>query len=267
MRETINNILSISDNRLIKILLVILMALIAQAIVKSIVRGMLKIPLGSNNLPKQKREREKRIKTLTSIATTTASLGVWFIAFILIMGILNIPIGPLLTSAGLIGAALAFGMQSLIKDFVSGIFIISENQYRVDDYVQLDKVSGKVEAITVRTTVIRDKDGSIHHVPNGTIGITTNMSMGPIKVYQQIDFDPSISIETIKTELEKIAQEIAKDETLSKIVNDGPQFAHVHSISSKATSVIITFTTSVSKRERALGIVLTQIKESNLKFS
>jgi len=264
MSDIINNILSISDNRLIKILLVILLALCAQMIVKNIVKGLLKIPLSNDVFPKHKRDREKRIRTLTGIATTATSLGIWFIAFILIMGILSIPIGPLLTSAGLIGAALAFGLQSLIKDFISGIFIIAENQYRVDDYIQLDKVSGKVEAITVRTTVLRDTDGSLHHVPNGMIGITTNASMGELHAREQFDIDPKTSQDQLIKVLQKIARDIADDPDASKYVKHGPEFVAITKITAKATTVIISFTTTAAKREHAASIVWEQLKESNL---
>lgn len=265
MNNLIENLLSISDNAFVRILLVILLALVAQIIVKSLVKYLLAIPLSrSDSLPSHKRDREKRIRTLTGVATAAAVLGIWFIALLMILGILNVPIAPLLTSAGLIGAALAFGTQSLIRDFISGLFIIAENQYRVDDYIQLDKVSGKVEAITIRTTIVRADDGSLYHVPNGTIGVTANLSMGGLSARESLELAGDVSIEQFKKKLQKIAETIAANEEQSRIITSGPRFVGVTKISAKATTVTISFKTSPAKREKASSIVLESIRAAKI---
>ena len=265
MQNILTNLLTISDNPFVKVLVVILLALIAQIIIKSLVHYLLTIPLSkSDNLPGHKRDREKRIKTLTGVATATAVLGVWFIAFLVIMGILNIPIAPLLTSAGLIGAALAFGTQSLIRDFISGIFIIAENQYRVDDYIELEKASGKVEAITIRTTILRAQDGSVHHVPNGTIGITANLSMGALSARETVELDSSVTIQSFTKTLQKIADSIAKDEIKSQSVRSGPNLVGITKVTAKSTVAIISFKTTPAKRERARSIVWEALKDSGI---
>jgi len=264
MKETINNILAISDNRLVKILLVILISLIAQLIVKTSLKSVLYVSLGSGALAGQKREREKRLKSIAGLITTATVLGIWFIAIIVIMSIFKIPLAPLLTSAGLIGAGLAFGMQSLIKDFISGIFIITENQYRVDDYIQLEKVSGKVEAITVRTTVLRDSDGSIHHIPNGTIGITTNLSMGPLVAREQIEIDTSMTIKQAKVAFEKIAAKIEADTTLSNLIKHGPSIDAINKISGKGLVLVLAFTTTAAKRQKATNCLWELISDAGI---
>lgn len=264
MKETITNFLNFSDNQLLRVLLIILLALVAQVVIKATLRSVLRFPLNGDLFPNQKRDREKRIKTINSIAETTAMLAIWFIAGVLILSVFHVPLAPLLTSAGLIGAALAFGMQSLIKDFVSGIFIISENQYRVDDYVELDKVSGKVEAITVRTTVLRDTSGRLIHVPNGSIGVTTNLSMGPLVAYEQIDIDASMTVEQFEAKLKKISDEISADSDTSKLVKNGPILDGIVKITNKATTVSIRFTTSAPKRNAATNAVLSAIKKHQI---
>ncbi len=103
---------------------------------------------------------------------------VYLIAAIMIISELGIDTGPLLASAGVLGVALGFGAQSLIKDFMNGMFIIIENQYRVGDEVKIGETSGVVESITIRTTTLRGKNGSLHHVPNGAISVTTNLTPG-----------------------------------------------------------------------------------------
>lgn len=267
INDIVNNLSEIGDNQVTKTLLVILGALIAQIVIKSLIEKTLRLPLNNDLFPKQKADREKRIKTLTSISVKTAVFGIWFIAFVLIMGIYRIPIGPLLTSAGLIGAAIAFGMQSLIKDFISGIFIISENQYRIDDYIQLDKVSGKVEAITVRTTVIRDKNGSLHHVPNGTITLTTNLSMGPLAIVEQLEVDSSETIDRIKQKVSKISETLQTDVALSKIIKDGPKVVGITKINSKSMVIEVAYTTTAAKQDKAKILFWNEIKKSSIKLA
>jgi len=266
MQQLIDNIASITNNNFVQILFVVLAALIGQIVIKAIIKKALAIPLKGDMFPSQKRDREKRLNTLNSIITATVGVTVWFIAILTVMGILGIPIAPLLTSAGLIGAAIAFGTQSIIKDFITGIFIIIENQYRIDDYIQLDKVSGRVEAITVRTTVLRSADGYMHHVPNGMIGITTNQSMGPVKAQEQFDLDPSVEVNEFGTQLAKIAAKIAKDPNMQKLIKEGPTLAGVSKVTAKATTVSISFTTTASKRDAAASTIWQLLKQAKIKI-
>lgn len=264
MQQLLDNIVEIGNNSVIKILLIILGAIITQVVLKAALRNAVKLSLKSNAFPNQKADREKRIRTLDSIIGATTSFVVWFIAILMIMGIMNIPIAPLLTSAGLIGAALAFGTQSIIRDFISGVFIIIENQYRVGDYIELDKVSGQVEAITVRTTILRSEDGYLHHVPNGLIGITTNQSIGPVKAQEQIDLAASITIDDFSAKLSKIAETIQKDPDMQKLIKDGPHLSSVIKVTASTTTVSISFTTSANKRQAASSTIWQLIKQSHI---
>lgn len=94
----------------------------------------------------------------------------------MILSEIGLDIGPLIARAGVAGIALGFGAQGLIKNFLSGLFIVLENQYRVGDVACLDDTCGLVEEINLRTTVLRDLDGNVHHIPNGEISKTTNLS-------------------------------------------------------------------------------------------
>ena len=133
-----------------------------------------------------KSDREKRISTLDSIAAAIISFVVWSVAVLMIMNLLGINTAPLIASAGILSVALGFGAQSLVKDFITGMFIIAENQYRVGDYVEIQNVRGTVKAVTMRTTVVEDVDGSIFHIPNGSIIVTGNHTMSNNKVSIEI---------------------------------------------------------------------------------
>lgn len=118
----------------------------------------------------------KRIRTLTSVLWTVAVGFVWFVAALISLGQLGIDLGPILAGAGIVGLAVGFGAQHLVRDLVSGFFLILENHIRVGDIVTINGTSGMVEAISFRTVALRDLSGVVHIFPNGTITTLANQS-------------------------------------------------------------------------------------------
>jgi small conductance mechanosensitive channel len=121
---------------------------------------------------------EKRAKTLGRILRQSVAVGIWALAAVTILSEVGVAIGPLIAGAGIAGVAVGFGAQSLVKDVISGFFMLLENQFRVGDVVTLASVTGQVEAVNLRTTVLRDIEGAVHVVPNGTISVVTNLTRG-----------------------------------------------------------------------------------------
>ena len=131
-------------------------------------------------------EDERRIETLARVFRYIATVVITLVAGMLVLNELGISIAPLLGAAGVVGIAVGFGAQSLVKDFFSGFFMLIENQVRVGDAVELAGKVGVVEEITLRNTVLRDVEGNVHYIPNGEIAIVTNKSRG--YAYALIDF-------------------------------------------------------------------------------
>jgi moderate conductance mechanosensitive channel len=120
---------------------------------------------------------EQRIEALASVLRSVLSFLVWLIAAFMVLGQLGIELGPLLAGAGILGVALGFGSQSLVRDFLSGVFILIEDQFGVGDIVSLDReTDGVVESVSLRSTRVRSVDGTVWHVPNGEIRRVGNMS-------------------------------------------------------------------------------------------
>lgn len=267
LEEIINNISEITNYAFIRILAIILIALISQKIVKVLIQWLFKIRVKGDLFTSNKKDRAKRLKTLESISEATAAMAVWFVAILCILGVLNVPVGPLLTSAGLVGAALAFSTQSLIRDYISGIFIIAENQYRVDDYIVLDKVSGVVEAITVRTTIIRGDDGAQYCVPNGSISTTANFSFSKMHARQQIEISSDLDIEQIEKKLIDVAKKISLDPELSRFVQLGPSLISIDKITSKSSLITIGFDTTPNRRNHANNIIWKELNIAKIPFA
>lgn len=160
-----------------------------------------------------KADRQKRIKTLHQLASGVIRLGTYIVVTILIVGELFPGArAALFTSAGVVGAIIGFGAQSLIKDIVTGIFIITENQYRIGDEVTLvaglglGEIEGTVEDLTIRTTILRDLSGNVHHIPNGNIGVTTNKTLG----YSQMNEEIVVAFDTDMDKLEKVIKQVGE---------------------------------------------------------
>ena len=123
-------------------------------------------------------EDERRIETLARMFRYVATVLITLVAGMLVLSELGISIAPFLGAAGVVGIAVGFGAQSLVKDFFSGFFMLLENQIRVGDAVELAGKLGVVEALTLRNTILRDNEGNVHYIPNGEITVVTNKSRG-----------------------------------------------------------------------------------------
>lgn len=144
----------------------------------------------------------KRAKTLRGLLKNTVRIVVAFITFIIILNLFGINTTSIIASAGVVGLAISFGAQSLIKDIITGFFIILENYYAVGEYVQINQASGYVEEVGLRSTKIRDYGGELHIFPNGTVSEVTNYSRGKVKGILDISIayeaDVSRAIEVLR---------------------------------------------------------------------
>jgi moderate conductance mechanosensitive channel len=122
-------------------------------------------------------ERAKRARTLGGVLTNITSVIVLLIAVLMVLKEFQVDISPALTGAGIVGVALGFGAQTLVRDLIGGFFLILENQIRVGDSAAINGIGGSVEAINLRTTVLRDEEGTVHVIPNGAISTLANKSL------------------------------------------------------------------------------------------
>lgn len=121
---------------------------------------------------------EQRTRTLVSLLRSVGRMVIWVMTLFMVLGALGLQLGPLLAGAGVVGLAVSFGAQSLVKDVISGLFILIENQFGVGDVVRLGGVSGAVERMTLRVVMLRDVQGVLHVVPNGEIKTVSNLTRG-----------------------------------------------------------------------------------------
>ena len=154
---------------------------------------------------------EKRQKTLIRIFSSALSVVVWLVAIMMVLPEFGIAVGPILAGAGILGVALGFGAQYMIRDFLAGLFVIIENQYRVGDVVCLDNTCGGVEDITLRKTVLRDLDGKVYHIPNGSFKMATNLTKGYSRAHMDISVAYKEDLDKVMALINKVGKEMAEE--------------------------------------------------------
>lgn len=170
---------------------------------------------------------EARARSIAAVLGSTISVLVWTIAVFLIIGELGIRVAPFLASAGIAGIALGFGAQSLVKDCISGLFILLEDQYGIGDVVDLGEAVGTVEEIALRTTVLRAIDGTVWHVPNGEILRVGNMSQLWSIALVDVDVAYDADIEHAQSVMLQAANELCADAEWSDGVVEDPSLLGV----------------------------------------
>ncbi len=163
-------------------------------------------------------ERAKRTQTLARIVETTLRVVILTGALLMILRQVGIEIGPLLAGAGVIGLAVGFGAQSLVKDVIGGFFILLENHMNVGDVVKISGVAGLVESINLRVTVLRDLEGNVHIVPNGEIGVVTNMTKEWSRALLDIGVAYKEDVDEVISVLEEVGEGMRNDGTFGKLI-------------------------------------------------
>ncbi len=215
-------------------------AKILDLVVRQFVRGRLR--------KASKQDIEKRQKTLSALV-----INIWRIIIIAVgtVSVLQIffpaiDFTPLFASAGIIGIAIAFGAQTLVKDFLTGVFIISENQYRVGDYVTINDADGRVEHVGARSTVIRDDNGNVHYLPNGSIIHVVNKTMGYSRVNFTLLLNASTDLDTAISVINQVGDKLAESDKWKAKILTAPQFSSVGALTGSSVEITISGKTQPS---------------------
>jgi moderate conductance mechanosensitive channel len=236
----------------LSILLILLLAIVASRLAR---RGIARMALRMKNpdTPRGRRLRERigidaagriedarrvqRADALSALATSVVSVVIWSIAVIMVLGQFAIHLGPLIAGAGIVGVALGFGAQDLVKDFLSGVFMLIEDQYGLGDIVDVGEASGVVEGITLRSTRIRDVNGTLWHVPNGEIRRVGNMSQEWARALLDVGIAYGTDIDVAGDLIRRVAVEMAHEPDYAELFLDEPAMWGVEDLG--ADSVVL----------------------------
>src|SRR5438270_1434743 len=216
-----NSLVARTRDRAPKLLVILVLAFILVRLLELITRKVVAL---SEKTPAHGAVRSQQVRTVIGVVR---SVGVFLIVFVAGMTLLKdvflINIEPLLASAGIAGLAIGFGAQTLVKDVINGFFILVEDQFEVGDTIRAAGVSGTVEEITMRRTILRDTDGTLHIVPNSSIQIVSNTTRDWSQVTLHISADYSENSDRVVALLTEVAKEIYNDPAFKDDVVAEPQ--------------------------------------------
>jgi moderate conductance mechanosensitive channel len=207
-------------------------------------------------------EANKRADTLISVIGTTLQVLLMVIYILLLLSEFNLNITAILAGASIVGVALGFGAQSLVKDILAGVFIIMENQYRKGDVVKIADTSGSVEEINLRRTILRDLDGVTHTVPNGEIRVASNYT----KIWSRVNLNVSVSYDTdldsaIKV-INQVGKEIAEDPVWMSFIITPPKAIRVDNLGDSGIDIKIIGETKPSRQWDVTGELRLRLKKA-----
>lgn len=209
-------------------------------LVRIIVRRAVK---GARHKQWHKKDIEKRQKTLVDLFVSIWRIVIFISVIYAVIRVfvpdITTTLAPLFASAGIIGLAIGFGAQSLIKDFLSGIFIISENQYRVGDIIDIEGFSGTVERIGTRSTVIRDVDGQVHYFPNGMIQHVINKTMGYSMARFTMLLHPQTDVDDVVKIIDNLGKTLIEEDEWKDKILEPPAFVAVGEITGSSVEIIV----------------------------
>lgn len=252
-----------------RIILIVVLALIARWLLRRAVDRLVRrasaddVPVILRPLPEKMRStvqevargapsrRRQRAEAIGSVLRGAVSIVVFTIALLLVLSEFRINLAPLLAGAGIVGVALGFGAQSLVRDLLSGLFMLLEDQYGVGDIVDVGEASGTVQAVGLRITTLRDLTGVYWYVPNGEIRRVGNRSQGAavVVVDMPIGFAP---VETATDALRRGAQQLAEDPELADDVVEPPEVQGVHQVTVEG-AVVRTIVTTTADAQWHIG--------------
>ena len=206
---------------------------------------------------------EERAATIGSVLSSVTTATVWGISILMVLGQLGINIAPLLASAGIVGVALGFGSQTIVRDFLSGVFMVVEDQFGVGDIVNVGDITGTVEKVSLRTTTLRDNTGTVWHVPNGEITRVGNLSQLWSKALLNVEVSYDTDLRFAEGVIQRVANEMWEDpEWGGDELMESPEVAGIQTLGADGIAIRLSVKTSPAMQwavERELRL---RIKEA-----
>ncbi len=210
-------------------------------------------------------EMAKRADTIVGVVHRTTGIGVILIGAITIMREVGVDITAIVTGLGITGLALALGAQALVRDAINGIFLLAEDQYRRGDVIKIADVTGTVEDVSLRRTIIRDEDGVVHSVPNGSIGVVSNYTRDFAQINVPVHVSYGEDLERVRGIAETVGREMAADARFESLITESPTLKAVESVGEDGVKVIVTARTRPAARWEVAAELRRKLAEAFLR--
>lgn len=225
-------------------------------------RALQRVGVPTPTVSVQDPRREGRAQSIAAVTASSASVIIWVVALFLVVGELGINLAPLLASAGIAGVALGFGAQSLVKDCITGLFMIIEDQYGIGDVVDLGDATGAVERITLRTTVLRGPDGTVWHVPNGEVRRVGNRSQQWSIAVIDVAIAADADVVAARDVVAQTATTLCAEEEYAGDVLEAPEMLGVESVARDAVTLRLSVKTTPGAQLRLQRALRESVKQA-----
>src|SRR5216683_6342168 len=240
-----------------KIVFVVLAAFVLTRIIRAIARKTADLQV--RKLPPV---RVQQVRTVASVITSISVFVIFFIAALEVLSLLGFNLGPMLASAGIAGLAIGFGAQTLVHDFINGFYILLENQYDIGDVVRIAGVKGTVEEMSLRRTVLRDDDGTLHMVPNSEIKIVSNTTRDWSQVSLRIAVAYSEPSDRVVNLLRQVAEEVRHDPAFADDIVADIQVPGIERVGNGEADYLVLVKTRPNRQYAVSRELRRRIKES-----
>lgn len=197
---------------------------------------------------KSKEDREERVETLSRAIRSALTVIIVFVGFIILLSELGINVSVFLGGAAVFSLAIAFGMQSLVKDYFSGFMILTENQYRVGNVIRINNISGVVEDISLRSTILRDQEGIAHFIPHGEITVVSNLTHSWSRVALDIGVAYKENVDHVMEVIMEVARGMQEDPEYKKLITGEPEMLGVDAFADSAVVIKMLVKTRPTKQ-------------------
>lgn len=262
LQDNADRLIAVPLQILLVLIVAVLLRLAARKFIERTVRRMVETPRKS---PRQRKRREddaaqgqarerrrQRAQTIGSVLRSSATIVIFSVAGVIMLGQVGIDIAPIIASAGIVGLAFGFGAQSLVSDFIAGLFMLMEDQYGVGDWVDIDGTGGTVEEVGLRVTKLRDTEGAVWYVRNGIILKVGNYSQDWACTLLDVPVRFGQDVDAANRALEQAAWSLWDDPAWSDKVIDSPQIWGITSLAREAVTLRVSVNT-VPLQQWAVG--------------
>jgi small-conductance mechanosensitive channel len=246
----------------LRILLILALAVLADLILRVVVPHVIRPTVAREMKGKAEEEIEQRSRTLVAVLRGSGRFVLVIWALFTILPELGVNVTPILASVGIAGIAVGFGAQSLVKDVISGLFILIENQYSKGDVVTVAGISGLVEEVGLRRTVLRDLDGVVHHVPNSAISVASNLTQEWSRVNLNVSVAYGEDLDKVFEVINRVGRELAADPEFGPLILKAPQVLRVDAFEDSGIAIKILGDTAPIRQWDVMGELRRRLKKA-----
>lgn len=250
------------DTHGIRVLVIIIIAVALYLLLRHFTPLVIKRHVSRQMKKQSKAEIQKRVTTLSSVLVTAGTIIIVIFAIITMLPEFGVNIAAMLAGLGIVGIAVGFGAQSLIRDFLAGIFILLEDQYRVGDVAKIAGIAGLVENIGLRRTILRDLDGIVHSIPNGEIRVASNFT----KLYSRVNLNISVAygedLDRVIEVINRVCKEMAEEPKWSADFVSTPKVLRVDNLGDSGIDIKILGDTKPMRQWDIMGELRLRIKRT-----